>query len=82
MTKNSTAKSMEKSCRFDPEKFVFKASEIPFFGYIISKVGIKPDTLQIESVVEMQIPEDVKQLSSFLELVNYLNKFLSRVSKL
>ena len=36
-------RARERSCRFNPENFVLKASEIPFIGHIIAKNGIKPD---------------------------------------
>lgn len=75
-------RAREKNCKFNSEKFVVKTSEIPFFGHIISKHGIKPDPKKVEAIMQMQPPEDVKQLTSFLGLVNYLNKFSPRLATL
>ena len=68
-------RAKERNCKFNPEKFVVKTLEIAFYSHIISKDGIKPDPKKVEAIVQMQLPEDEKQLTSFLELVNYLNKF-------
>ena len=68
-------RAKERNYKFNLEKFVAKTSEIPFYGHTISKDGIKPDSKKVEAIVQMQPPEDEKPLTSFLGLVNYLNKF-------
>ena len=68
-------RAKERNCKFNPEKFVVKTSEIPFNGHIISKDSIKPNPKKVEAILQMQPPEDEKQFTSFLGLVNYLNKF-------
>lgn len=75
-------RARERNCRFNSEKFVVKTSEIPFYGHIISRDGVKPDPRKIEAITQMQPPEDAKQLTSFLGLVNYLNKFSPRLATL
>ena len=70
----------EKNSKFNPDKLVVRLSEIPFFGHIISKNGIKPDPKKVEAIMLMQPTENEKQLSSFLELVNFLNNFSPHLS--
>ena len=41
------------NCKFNPEKFVVKTSEIPFYSHIISKSRIKPDPKKVEEIVQM-----------------------------
>lgn len=56
-----------------------------FFSHIISKEGIKLNQKKVEGITQMQTLEDEKQLSSFLGLVYYHNKFsplLTELSKL
>ena len=72
----------ERNCKFNPEKFVEKTSEIPFYSHIISKNVIKPDPKKVETIVQMKPPEDEKQLTSFLGFVNYLNKFSPQLAAL
>ena len=59
-----------------------KTSEIVFYSHIILKDGIKPDHQKVQVIVQIQPPEDEKQLTSFLGLVNYLNKFSPRLATL
>ena len=72
-------KAKERNCKFNPEKFVVKKLEIPFYGHIISKNGIKQD---LEANLKMQSPKDKKQLTSFLGQINYLNKFSPQLAAL
>ena len=61
--------------RFNPDKFQFKVSEASFFGLKWTPEGLKPDENKVRSIVDMQPPNDVKELQSFLGMVNYLNRF-------
>ena len=42
--------------------------------------GHKPTDKKIEDVCTMALPQDVKQLQSFLGLINYLNKYSPRLA--
>ena len=58
-------RARERNCKFNPDKFVVKISEIPFYDHIISKDGIKPDPKKVEAIIQMKLPEDEMQLTSF-----------------
>ena len=49
------------------EKFVLKASEIQFFGHIVSMNTIKPDPKKVEAIVQMQPSEDAE--NSYIHVV-------------
>ena len=55
---------------------------MPFFGNILTDNGIKPDPTKVESIKNWPIPQNVKDLQSFLGAVNFLGKFIQGLSSL
>ena len=49
-------------------------------GHIINKDGVKPDPLKVEAIVQMPQPTDMSELKRYLEMVNYLGRYLSNLS--
>ena len=60
----------------------FKSPEVPFYGNMLTKDGIKPDPKKVETIQDWPIPEDRQQLQSFLGSVNYLSHFIAGLSDL
>lgn len=50
-------------------------------GHVVTSQGLKPDPGKVKAVEEMPSPTCKKELSSLLGLVNYLSKFLPRLSE-
>lgn len=61
-------------------KCVFLVDEVRYLGYVIGKDGIKTDPSKIEAIVNIHRPMDVKQLRSFLGIVNFYGKFVRNMS--
>ena len=59
-----------------------RESQVKFLGYIVPSDGIKADPAKISAVRNMPIPENKKDLQSFLGMVNYLGKFINNLSEL
>ena len=66
----------ENGLTINREKCVFEKESIQFFGYVISKDGIRPTKEKVDDVRNFPSPENVKELRSFLGLINYLGKFI------
>ena len=64
------------------EKLQLKCTETPFIGHVLTSEGIKPDPGKIEAVLKMERPSDVVAVRRLVGLVNYLSKFLSKLSEL
>ena len=73
---------VEVDMHLNPWKVKFKAPQVPFFGNMLTKDGIKPDPKKVEAIQNWPIPEDQQQLQSFLGSVNYLPHFIPGLSDL
>lgn len=67
--------------RLNSSKMNLRKSEVKFMGHLITKNGLKPDPDKIKAVEEMPKPQSKKELLSLLGFVNYLSKFLPRLSE-
>ena len=63
------------ACKTDSRK-----SEISFLGHKISKNGLKPDPDKVASIVNMKPPQNVVEIQRLAGMVNYLARFLPRLS--
>ena len=72
----------EKNLKLNREKLQLKCTETPFIGHVLTPEGIKPDPGKVEAVLKMERPSDVAAVRRLVGLVNYLSKFLSKLSEL
>jgi len=73
-------RAREKGIKFNKDKVQLKCKEVSFFGHTWTPEGIKPDTKKVSAILNMQPPSNVKDLQSFLGLVNYLTRYSSRLA--
>ena len=73
---------IQEDMHLNPDKVKINCSEVPFFGNILSKDGLSPDTRKVELVQQWPTPTNHKELQSFLVTVNYLSRFLAFLSDL
>ena len=73
---------VEVDMHLNPRKVKLKSPEVPFFGNMLTKQGIKPDPKTVDAIQNWPIPEDQQQLQSFLGSVNYLSRFIAGLSDL
>ena len=62
------------------EKCLFRKTEISFFGFKISADGIKPMDDKIDAIMDFKEPTNVKEVRSFLGLMNFLSRFIHNLS--
>ena len=75
-----TARKYDVKLNFD--KLHYKKTEVDFFGETYTTDGHKPAQSKVSAIVEMPAPTCKKQVQSFIGMVNYLSKFLVRLSEL
>ena len=64
-----------------PEKCFFKVWEVGMLSLIIGPDGIKMDPKKVEVITAWPIPTKVKEVQSFLGLVNFYRHFVNNFSK-
>jgi len=64
------------------KKCKFFMQEVKFLGLIIGNGGIKPDKSKLLPISNALEPKDIKELQSFLGMVNFYNKFVPNLAYL
>ena len=63
--------------KLNGKKCAWKQDSVEYFSYIVTAEGVLPSSKKVQAIWEVDPPGNVKELRSFLGLVNYYNKFLS-----
>ena len=75
-----TAKKNNIILNFD--KIQYKQKEVEFFGETYTTQGCKPSDTKVKAITEMLKPENLKDLQTFLGMIQYLSKFSARIAEL
>ena len=67
--------------RVGKKKFEFFMNETKWLGHEINKNGIKPNEEKVEAILKLKALENTKDLKSFLGAIQYLAKFLPKLSE-
>ena len=65
----------------NPNKCIFKKPEIPFWGMLISKDGVRPDPTKVQALRDATHPETKAELMSFLCMVQASGEFIPGLSR-
>ena len=68
--------------KFNPKKLQFKTTKCDFFGQTLTPEGMKVDDKKVEAIKQMKAPKDKKALQSFQGMVNYLKRYLAKLTRL
>ncbi|KAK4319172.1 hypothetical protein Pmani_009874 [Petrolisthes manimaculis] len=63
------------------EKCEFFTSQVNYLGHVVSSEGLKPQASKVEVIKNMEAPKTIKELQSFLGMINYYRKFIKDFSK-
>lgn len=70
----------EKGIKLSQEKSIFRTTEIPFLGHLVTNHGLKPDPGKISAILQMPAPTDVHGVQRLVGFINYLSRFLPSLS--
>ena len=59
-----------------------RQKKVPYMGHLLSSDGLKPDPAKVETITKMPRPEDVEGVQRLNGFVNYLAKFLPKLSEI
>ena len=62
------------------KKCIWSAPEVTFYGHVISGKGVRPTESKVQAIKSFVKPKNVKELASFLGLVNYLSGFINNLA--
>lgn len=62
--------------RLNFEKCKFVQQEIEYLGYQVDQYGISPTKKGIESIINYPVPQNIKQVHTFIGLCSYFRKFI------
>ena len=67
---------------FNKDKLRYKLTSVPYMGHLLTSEGLRADPNKIDAVKNMPIPTDVPSVQRFVGFVNYLARFLPKLSEL
>ena len=68
--------------KFNKDKLHLRLSSVPYMGHLITAEVLKPDPRKTQAIQFMQKPKDLAAVQRYLGFVNYLSKFLPKLSTL
>lgn len=71
-----------KGVKLNLSKCEFGKGEVTFLGYKISKEGSRPDSKNVEAVLEMKPPTTVKEVRRFLGMAGFYRKHVNNFAKI
>ena len=73
-------KCHEIGLKLNPDKCIFKSTQVLFFGHLVTSTGLKPDPKKIKAITSMPVPQNKTQLQSFVRLCNYLSCYVPHIT--
>ena len=71
------ARFREKNVTIHPDKCVFGKSEVEYVGHVISREGVHFVREKLDQVKDLELPQTVKQLQSFLGICNWYSSHVA-----
>lgn len=72
----------EHGLQVDISKCHFDVQEVKYLGLIISDMGIMMDPAKVECIAQWPIPNNVKDVQSFLGFANFYRRFIPEFSRI
>ena len=74
-------RAREKGLTLNPDKMKLRLTEVRFVGHKLTSQGVAPDPQKVEAILQIPRPTDVHSLRRILGMINYLAKFLPKLSE-
>ena len=70
----------DKGIKLNQDKSEIKVNHMTFMGHKISEKGLEVDPEKIKAIEEFPAPKNVSELRTFLGMVNFISKFIPKLS--
>ncbi|UYV82346.1 K02A2.6-like, partial [Cordylochernes scorpioides] len=74
-------RARERNLKFNKDKIRLCSNHVNYMGHILSDEGLRPDPGKVEAIKAMSRPQNVREIQQYLGCINYLTKFLPRISE-
>ncbi|UYV74330.1 K02A2.6-like [Cordylochernes scorpioides] len=74
-------RAREINLKFNKDKIRLCSNHVNYMGHILSDEGLRPDPGKVEAIKAMYRPQNVREIQQYLGCINYLTKFLPRLSE-
>lgn len=72
----------ENVLKLSPTKCKFFQTQVRYLGHVVSKDGIETDPEKVRALKTWPVPQNLKELRSFLEFSGYYRRFVKDYSKI
>lgn len=79
---NELQRLRENGLKLSPTKCKFFQTRVRYLGHIVSKDGIETDPDKVRALKTWPIPQNLKELRSFLGFIGYYHRFVKDYSKI
>ena len=79
---NLLQRAKENNLKFNLKKLKLRQKSVAYMGHLLTSQGLKPDPSKVEAVRKMPKLVNVNDVQRFIGFVNYLSRFLPRLSDL
>ena len=71
----------QKSVKLNRDKVVLRVQQVDFMGHLLTAHGLKPDPNKVEAILKLETHGTKEKIETLNGTVNYLAKFLPRLSQ-
>ena len=75
------SKLKQANLKLKPSKCEFLKDRVEYLGHVISAKGVQPQKRKIEAIEKFPIPQNIRELQSFLGCTNYYRRFIQSFSE-
>ncbi|UYV81904.1 K02A2.6-like [Cordylochernes scorpioides] len=74
-------RARKRNLKYNKDKIRLCSNHVNYMRHILSDEGLKPDPGKVEAIKAMSRPQNVREIQQYLGCINYLTKFLPRLSE-
>ena len=71
----------EVQLKLNKKKCKIRVEEVPYIGHTLTSKGLKPDEEKVKAILQMPEPATKEDLQRFMGLIQYLSKFIPKLSE-
>lgn len=82
LTTEKVKRAQEYGVKFNKKKCQFGVTRVKYLGHDLTGEGVEVDQTKVKAIKEMRVPENKKELLTFLGTVNYVAKFIPNFAQI